>query len=158
MKKAVLMLSLLASTVAHTQWAFQQQVDDFSDESAYAAITEGASSSILGVNCVNGELSILVVASTPVFNYGGGSSLRYRVDKGEVIEIVGAMDSSNAYTLYVSESFNGDEQYKSLLNGLLSGGSIAVEMLSSRETTLRDKFSLSGSSAQISKVLKACGS
>jgi hypothetical protein len=92
-------------------------------------------------------------------DYGGATAtrykiIRYRIDKGQVIDLVGQTGNNNTGVV-LNSKFNGKAEFRVLLNGLQAGNKIAVEAFSN-EQEVRDQFSLKGSRKNVGKVLRQC--
>lgn len=159
MKRFLLAVMILGPTVGHAAWTYDSNVDDFTDESTYIAGTQSENGSVMSVICDNKKtLHIGFRTRVAMFDHGGGTQLNYRIDKGEVVKKLIGVTSDNQTMLLFAE-FTGQDEFDTLFEGLLSGTSIAVEMRSPLDKQWRRyKFSLTGSSAQISKVLGNCKS
>lgn len=157
MKKFLLALMILSPAVVHATWKYDVLTDDFTDESTYITATPSENGGALFVVCDENK-SFRIGFRTPVamFDVGGGTQLRYRIGKGEIVNnLIGVTIDSSTMVLFAE--FTGEKEFNTLLTGLLSGSSIVVEIRSPLDQQWRrDKFSLTGSSAQISKVRSNC--
>ena len=148
----ILMAVMLSSGQALADWELYNSKDDFTDVDNSTAFVVNETGRVLGVRCVAGKFDILIRFQEK-FDDQNVFSIRYRVDKGEIIKGHGTI-SADGTSVFISDS-QKDRLVQNFL--LMQPEQFVIEVTSKRGLKHRQKFSLLGSRAPIQKVLDRCG-
>jgi hypothetical protein len=147
-----LTLIVLSSNALATKWSYSSKVDEFADTSVHSAIVNSNDGKGFAVVKCNEKSKLEIYLSVGEF-IGSDDSypVRYRIDKGTP-EMSKWGVSTKGTAVFVK---NSDKVF--LARKLMSGNQLLLEVTDFRGTPNKSKYSLSGSTKAIGKVLDACG-
>ena len=152
MKKLILALMALTTTAAHADWLYENDVDEFTDESSHFAITKTGNDfrpSLLGVRCMADGLNVIILMGD-IFMHGDNKTMRYRFDKGEP-QTATYITSSSGDLMMLAPAYRDD-----FIENIRKGSKVAIQVKNFQGTNKTQTFSLIGAAVQVNKVVEAC--
>ena len=148
---SLIAFTILSNNVLGNEWAYSNKVDEFADTSIHTALVSSHDNKGFAVVKCNEKENLELYFSVGKFigsedNY----PVRYRIDKN-------APESSKwGVSTKGTASFVSNQDKVHLARMLMSGNQFLLEVTDFRGTPHKSKYSLTGSTETIGKVLDAC--